>query len=131
MPQNDETHAVNDCLINIETNELDMTVNRHYRKLINPAITKKRKRKVFQTVNNSRLIWDPKAKPKAVLCGHLNIRSIKSKSDQVQHLLIESNLDFLCCLKPGYMNIHPQQFYQYQVIISIERTDWAQREGGL
>ncbi len=28
--------------------------------------------------------------------GHLNIRSIIPKSDQIKHLLAESNLDFLC-----------------------------------
>ncbi len=35
-------------------------------------------------------------KPKGLLGGHLNIRSILSKSEQIQHLLLDSNLDFLC-----------------------------------
>ena len=66
------------------------------KQIINQAITKHRKWKVFQTVNHSRIIWDPKVKPKGLFGGHLNIRSIVSKSDQIQHLLMESNLDFLC-----------------------------------
>lgn len=92
--------------------------NRTTRKLINPAIMKYRKWKVFQTVNNSRIIWDPRAKSRGLLGGHLNIQSIKSKSDQIQHLLTDSNLDFLCLSEtwlhehapsaalvvPGYVN---------------------------
>lgn len=41
-------------------------------------------------------MWDPRAKPKGLLGGHLNVRSILSKSEQIQHLLLDSNLDFLC-----------------------------------
>lgn len=59
-------------------------------------ISKNRKWDVFRTVNHSRTVWDPKAKPRGILGGHLNIRSIKIKSLQVQHLLTDSNLDFLC-----------------------------------
>ncbi len=54
------------------------------------------KRKVFQMVNNSRIIWYSKAKPKGILGGHLNIRSLRPKSEQINHLLSESNLDFIC-----------------------------------
>lgn len=35
-------------------------------------------------------------KPKGMLGGHQNIQSLKSKSDQINHILLESNLDFLC-----------------------------------
>lgn len=66
------------------------------RKQLNPWIAKNKKWEVFQTVNHSRTVWDPKAKPKGLLGGHLNIRSILSKSEQIQHLLLDSNLDFLC-----------------------------------
>lgn len=51
---------------------------------------------MFQTVNNSKLIRDSTHKPKGILCAHLNIRSIQTKSDQVHHLLTDSNIDFLC-----------------------------------
>jgi len=36
------------------------------------------------------------AEPRGLLGGHLNIRSLLSKSEQIQHLLLGSNLDFLC-----------------------------------
>ena len=66
------------------------------RKQVNPAIRKNRNRNFFQTVNNSRTVWDPKAKPSGLLGGHLKIKSIKSKSEEVHHILMDSNLDFLC-----------------------------------
>ena len=62
----------------------------------NRQISKNRKWDVFRTVNQSRTVWASKAKPKGLLGGHLNIRSIKSKSDQVHHLLLDFSLDFLC-----------------------------------
>ena len=39
-------------------------------------------------------------------------------------------LTFFACLKPGFINIHPQQFFLHLVIIYIEGKDWAQGEGG-
>ncbi len=65
-------------------------------KVVNQGILKNKKWGFFQTVNQSRTIWDPKVKPKGLLGGHLNIRSIIAKSDQIHHLLLDSNLDFLC-----------------------------------
>ncbi|XP_038566585.1 uncharacterized protein LOC119897093 [Micropterus salmoides] len=56
------------------------------RKRINPGIAKNRKWEVFQTVNHSRTVWDPRAKPKGLLGGHLNIRSLLSKSEQIQQV---------------------------------------------
>lgn len=50
----------------------------------------------FRIVNHSRIVWDPKAKPKGLLGGHFNIRSIISKTEQIHHLLLNSNLDYLC-----------------------------------
>lgn len=44
----------------------------------------------FQTVNHAKAIWDSKTKPKGIVGGHLNIRSVISKRDQVQHLLTDS-----------------------------------------
>lgn len=46
-------------------------------------------------MNHAKVIWDSKSKPKGIFGGHLNIHSILSKREEVQHLLSESNLDFL------------------------------------
>ncbi len=78
------------------SNPCAVTSHKINRKLVNPTHSKNRKWDVFRTVNHSKIVWDPKAKPKGLLGGHLNIRSIKSKSEQVHHLLLDSNLDFLC-----------------------------------
>lgn len=52
----------------------------------NPTILKHRKFMMFQTANNSKLLWDS---------AHLTIQSIPTKSDQVHHFLTGSNIDFL------------------------------------
>lgn len=59
------------------------------------AARKQKQLKYFQTVNHAKVIWDSKSKPKGIFGGHLNIRSVLSKREEVQHLLSESNLDFL------------------------------------
>lgn len=51
---------------------------------------------MFQTVNHAAVLWNPKTKPKAIFGGHLNIRSIVSKTEQLEYLLTYSNLDYLC-----------------------------------
>ncbi len=40
------------------------------------AIEKHHKLQCFQTVNHSKIIWDRGAKPKGILGGHLNVRSM-------------------------------------------------------
>lgn len=62
----------------------------------NPAVQRQRLFRTFQTVNHAKVVWDPKIKPRGLFGGHLNIRSMTAKSDQVTHLLSESNLDFIC-----------------------------------
>lgn len=42
------------------------TVNR---KRLNPGVAKHQKWAFFQTVNHSKIVWDPKAKPKGLLGG--------------------------------------------------------------
>lgn len=71
---------------------------------VNKAIYMNRRWKVFQTVKNSKISWDSKAKPKDILGGHLNIRSLKSKYDRINHLLADFN--FFCVYqKLGSMKI--------------------------
>lgn len=60
------------------------------------AVQKQKQYLFFQTVNHARVLWDVKCKPKGILGGHLNIRSLISKRDQISVLLLDSNLDYLC-----------------------------------
>ena len=45
---------------------------------LNPRIRKHWRTNFFKTLNDSKLILDPRSKPNELLCGHLNIRSIVS-----------------------------------------------------
>lgn len=62
-------------------------------KTLNPTIKKHKKMNFFQTLNNAKVIWDPRSKPKGILIGHINICSIGPKKEQIDHLLGESNID--------------------------------------
>lgn len=118
------------CLDN-KTRVAVRNVNKPTRKLINPAITKKRDWSIFQTVNNARVVWDPKAKPKGLLGGHLNIHSIKSKSDQIQHLLNESNLHFLC-LSETWLHEHaPSAAVSVPGYVQSRRDRVGSKRGGV
>ena len=61
----------------------------------NPVFKKHRCTKMFQTVNQAKIVWDPRCKPKGQFSGHLNFRSICNKHEQLEHLLLESNIDCL------------------------------------
>lgn len=71
------------------------TTHSRFKNIINSALKKHRKLNFFKTVNHSRLIWDQQLKPRGLFGGHMNIRSLSPKSEEVHHLLINSNLDFL------------------------------------
>lgn len=92
MQQGSKNH--HDNLTGTRVGESYLVINK--KQQINGAIVKHRKYKFFESLNNAHVKWDLKAKPRGLLGGHLNIRSIMSKYDQVQSLLSESNLDFLC-----------------------------------
>lgn len=51
--------------------------------------------KFFQTLNQARTVWDPRCKDKGLFGGHLNIRSMTTKCEQLEHLLVNCNTDFL------------------------------------
>ena len=42
-----------------------------------------------------RVLWDPTVKPKGIFGWHINVRSIISKTEQIEKLLSDSNLDYL------------------------------------
>lgn len=60
------------------------------------AEIKQQNMKLFETVNHASVLWNSKTKPKGIFGGHLNIRSVVSKTEQIEHLLTDSNLDYLC-----------------------------------
>lgn len=52
--------------------------------LLNRATVKQRQLKFFQTVNHAKVIRNSETKPKGILGGHTNIRSILPKMDQIR-----------------------------------------------
>lgn len=60
------------------------------------VVSKQRQMKLFQTVNHASVLWNPLTKPKGIFGGHINIRSVMSKTEQLEHLLLGSNLHYLC-----------------------------------
>ena len=62
---------------------------------LNPAIKKQHKMPFFKTLNNAKTIWDSRSKPSGILLGHINIRSIVNKTEQMEHLLSDSNIDIV------------------------------------
>lgn len=66
---------------------------------------------LLQTTNHAKVLWDPRAKPKGLLGGHLNIRSVASKTEQLEKLLMDSNLDFLCLSESWLTDSSPDTAY--------------------
>lgn len=60
------------------------------------VVLKQSQMNLFQTVNHASVLWNPLKKPKGIFGGHINIRSVMSKTEQLEHLLLGSNLHYLC-----------------------------------
>nr|XP_055025620.1 uncharacterized protein LOC129415608 [Misgurnus anguillicaudatus] len=102
---------------------------KHRKWSTNPAVVKNRKWNVFQTVNHSKIIWDSKLKPNGLFGGHINIRSLVSKFEQIQFILTKSNLDFLCLSETWLKANSPSAAITvpgYQIL----RRDRAKSKGG-
>lgn len=56
------------------------------------ANNEKKDFRLFKTANHEKLEWDLRSKPKGYLMGHLNLRSVASKIDQLEQLLTNSEL---------------------------------------
>ncbi len=82
----------------------------------------------FQTVNHTRVIWDSHLKPKGIFGGHLNIRSIFTKGDQIHTLLTESNLDYLCLSETWLHNNIPMNMINIPMF-AIGKIDLLVGEG--
>ena len=88
-PHGDPTATADEC----QQRRCHVSAKSH---LANRATLKQRQSRLFQTVNHAQIIWNTDTKPNGILGGNINVRSILPKIDQIQNLLMESNLDFLC-----------------------------------
>lgn len=73
-----------------------------------------------------------KSKPKGLLGAHLNVWGISSTTDQIEKILTDSNLDFLCVSETLLKNTSPRSAF-YIPGFSIFRRDrtTGKRGGGL
>lgn len=92
---------------------------------------KQRGFKLYRTVNQARILWDSRAKPSGLLAGHLNIRSAIPKSEQLQHLLYESNLDFLCLTETWLHENSPADVLKVHGYNMFRRDRAVGRGGGV
>ncbi len=97
--------------------------------LRNPVFKKQRSANLYSTLNQAKVIWDPQYKPRGLLGGHLNIRSILLKCDQVHYLLSNSNLDFLC-LSETWLNMNSPMAGLHVPGYNIFRKDQVGNQGG-
>lgn len=93
------------------------------------AEIKQQQIRLFQTVNHARVLWDPKLKPKGIFGGHLNIRSLVSKAEQIEHLLTDSNVDYLCLSETWLNSNTPSGVYSIPGY-RIFRRDRGHGKGG-
>lgn len=80
---------------------------------------KQRELEFFQTINHAQVIWNYQSKPKGILGGHINIRSILPKMDQIHNLLTGSNPDYLC-VSESWLNQYAPIYLGIDVIGEIE-----------
>lgn len=111
------------------TPKLQQTLTTAMHRHRNPILKKHRSIKLFQTLNQARTIWDPCHKNRGLLGGHLNIRSITPKREQLEHLLINSNIDFLGLTETWLKSSSPEAAVTLQGY-NVYRRDRLQGRGG-
>lgn len=85
----------------------------------------------IQTVNHAKILWNPRAKPTGLMGGHLNVRSIISKTDELDKLLSDSNLDFLCLSETWLTPNSPDSVYAISGYNVFRKDRQTGRGGGL
>lgn len=75
----------------------------------------------FQPLNNAKTIWDSRSEPKGITLGHFNFRSIVNKTEQMEHLLSDSNIDILGVIERHIH--HLQQPSVFPDIMYLENTE--------
>ena len=93
------------------------------------ATRKQQTYKLFQTVNHAKVLWDSNVKPKGIFGGHLNIRSIVSKTEQLEHLLSDSNHDYLCLSETWLTPTTPSSVFSIPGY-NVFRQDRKKGKGG-
>lgn len=59
------------------------------------TVTNQQETKFLQTVNHVKVVWDCSIRPKGILGGHVNVKSLPAKAEQIEKLLMGSSLDFV------------------------------------
>lgn len=95
----------------------------------NTVFVKQQQTKLFQTVNHASVLWNPNTKPKGIFGGHLNIRSIISKTEQLEHLLTDSNVDYLCLTETWLTSTTPPSVFNVPGY-KVYRRDRIKGKGG-
>lgn len=77
------------------------------------------------------MVWDSTVKPKGILGGHLNIRSLFPKRDEIRILLSESNIDFLCISETWLHDKIPTSIIDVPGYTCFRRDRTVGRGGGV
>ena len=95
----------------------------------NPVFKRHRSIKCFQTLNQAKIVWDPRHKARGLLCGHLNIRSMVNKREQLEDLLVNSNIDCLGLTETWLKHSSPEALVKMPGY-NIFRRDRIKGKGG-
>ncbi len=95
----------------------------------NPIYKKHRATKLFQTLNQAKTVWDPRCKVKGLFCGHLNIRSMINKCEQLEDLLMHLNIDCLGLTETWLKPLSPEALMSMPGY-NVFRNDRVKGKGG-
>ena len=82
-----DCHSLGELFVTADECQQRWTPERAKKHFTNRAVQKQRQLRLFQTVNHAKIIWNSECKPKGILGGHINIRSILPKIDQIRNVL--------------------------------------------
>lgn len=121
-----------ECLTRLSTTPTCLNVGLHSNRSFkprNPVMKRHRSTHFFQTLNQAKIVWDTRCKMKGLFGGHLNIRSMTPKREQLEHLLCNSNIDFLG-LSETWLNCSSANSVVNMSGYNVFRKDREQGRGG-
>ncbi len=74
-------------------------------------------------------MWDPRRKVRGLFCGHLNIRSMVNKHEQLEDLLVNSNIDCLGLTETWLKHTSPEALVNMPGY-NVFRKDRVKGKGG-